>query len=106
MPSPTERETHNFMFGYALHIRALSEEDVQIHKVDLGDSLMEDCVAVDGIDLGDYLAAVVDAVKHKLIWSDADAIGTPVPVNDEQGVADAVLKLTSTFLPVEASSVE
>lgn len=103
MQSPTERETHNFMFGYGLHIRALSEEDIRLFKIDLGDSLMEDCVAIDGIDLGDCLAAVVDAVKRTLLWSDADAIGTPV--DDEQGVADAVLKLTSTFLPVEASSV-
>jgi hypothetical protein len=62
----------NIMSGYSMTIRALTDEDVRVHKVDLGDHDPDMCIAVEGEDLGPTLCAVIDMTRNghdPLVWS-------------------------------------
>lgn len=75
---PSKAEVNNVMFGYTLCIRGLTDEDIRVYGVQLGDANRESCVAIEPADLGPCLGAVVDLDSGSVIWSDTDGKGTPL----------------------------
>lgn len=83
MSATTDR---NIMSGYSLKVRQLTDDDLRFtHDVDFGENDPNDCVAVLPADLGECLGAIVNLRTGDVIWSDADAQGTPL--SDDQAKA-------------------
>ena len=99
----------NIMSGYAMTIRALTEEDVRINKIDMQDHDPDLCIAVEGEDLGPALCAVIEMRRDcpdPLVWSsvppaDPDA-GEWHEITDST-FADAVAHVVSIVLPEVAA---
>lgn len=72
-------DRHASMVGYGVKIRALRQDDVDRWSIDLAGHPLNECIAVDGEDLGACLAAVVHPAGPTLLWSDADGAGAPIP---------------------------
>lgn len=104
-PSDIHWEAESLMFGYAVHIRRLKQEDLE-RWPDVESALGEydipatECVTVIGEDLGECLAAVVHlnrASDHPLVWSDSDGKGTPIKV--ERAFAEAIAVVLYSIIP-------
>lgn len=99
-----EPEEHSFFFGYALHVRGLTESDVDNYGLDLGDHEIVDCVAIDGEDMARVMTAVVDTRRRELVWSSIPAAdyqdsGSEYVVPDPTAFADAAILLVEQLFP-------
>jgi len=94
----------NIMSGYAIHIRALTDEDIRIHNIDLGDHDRDRCIAVEGEDLGATLCAVIEMTHtcpDPLVWSSVPPLD---PDNEwheitDSTFADALAHVVSIIIP-------
>jgi len=62
----------NIMSGYAMHVRALTDEDIRVHNINMTDRDADMCIAIEGEDLGPCLCAVIDMHRDSpdpLVWS-------------------------------------
>lgn len=90
--------------GYGIHFRQLREVDVNTWSLDLKGHPITECIAVDGSDLADCLAAVVHVPTGTLLWSEVPTVNDESeeyevhPIND-QAFSAAVLTVAKAVLP-------
>jgi hypothetical protein len=94
------------MSGYSMHIRQLKPSDVSLWKIELGEAKIEDCVAVEGEDLGRCLAAVVHLPKTEYglaaatIWTDETPIdGEPLFAASKVNFAYSIITMLKGMFP-------
>jgi len=86
------------MTGYGIHIRQLTQDDVDRWHIDLQGNPVEQCLAIDGVDLGDCLAAAVlwDEAAPKVLWYDNGLTGTVFPTHPEWEEEDMAIFAQAT----------
>jgi hypothetical protein len=95
----------NIMSGYAVHIRRLTDEDIRIHSIDMRDHNPDDCIAVEGEDLGPTLCAVVDMSENidgpRLVWSSVPPTGDDGEWHaiEDDTFAHSLARVVTTLVP-------
>jgi hypothetical protein len=94
----------NIMSGYGVHIRALTDEDIRIHNIDMGDHDPDRCIAVEGEDLGPTLCAVIEMTRtcpDPLVWSEVPTAGPDPEWHEitDSTFADALAHVVSIIIP-------
>jgi len=98
---------NGILTGFQIHVRQLKPSDVDTWKIDLGTAAIEDCVAIEGEVVGQYLAAVIHlqdtANPYTYGNKTADTIwidnGLSAGIVPDMLIADAVAKLLVEFMP-------